>query len=110
MLLYLTKEEKDAWIKALRSGDYNQGKEFIHNSDTNCYCCLGVLCKLQNIEYRPITNEEKENGISDDDINNKAYIEIKERVPAYHLLVKMNDEQNCSFNEIADYIETTTTN
>lgn len=36
---------KKQWIKALRSGDYKQGKEQLRN-DENQFCCLGVLCNL----------------------------------------------------------------
>lgn len=37
---------KAQWLKALRSGDYVQGKNHLHNHLTNTYCCLGVLCDL----------------------------------------------------------------
>jgi hypothetical protein len=43
------------WIDALRSGKYKQGKSELHNSDTNEYCCLGVLneiCELKSDLYR----------------------------------------------------------
>jgi hypothetical protein len=33
------------WVKALRSGEYKQGKGHLRNSD-NTFCCLGVLCDL----------------------------------------------------------------
>lgn len=37
---------KIAWVNALRSGLYRQGITFLcHN---NNYCCLGVLCEIQN--------------------------------------------------------------
>lgn len=37
---------KAAWVAALRSGEYQQGKGRLHIVDTNSYCCLGVLCDL----------------------------------------------------------------
>jgi len=37
-------EIKQRWIEALRSGDYEQGKEYLNNH--NRFCCLGVLCDL----------------------------------------------------------------
>jgi hypothetical protein len=44
------REIRDAWIKALRSGEYVQGKNMLHylDADTgvNHYCCLGVLSEL----------------------------------------------------------------
>jgi len=34
-----------AWVAALRSGEYQQGKANLRAAD-NTYCCLGVLCEL----------------------------------------------------------------
>ena len=44
-------EVKELWLKALRSGDYKQGKGALRSDDTSLrsddtYCCLGVLCDL----------------------------------------------------------------
>ena len=38
----LPKEFKDKWVKALRSGDYEQGIDYLHSN--NKFCCLGVSC------------------------------------------------------------------
>lgn len=32
------------WLKALRSGEYKQGRHALNTNDQ--YCCLGVLCEL----------------------------------------------------------------
>ena len=32
------------WVKALRSGEYKQGKELLREGDK--FCCLGVACEL----------------------------------------------------------------
>lgn len=40
----LTKELKDEWVAALRSGNYKQGTGKLKSFD--CYCCLGVLACL----------------------------------------------------------------
>ena len=43
------KESREEWIKrwvdALRSGEYKQGKGYLHNSSDE-FCCLGVLSDL----------------------------------------------------------------
>lgn len=39
-------EVKAAWTAALRSGDYKQCREQLHEADSDQYCCLGVLCDL----------------------------------------------------------------
>lgn len=39
------------WIKALRSGKYEQGtKALCYEADSIRYCCLGVLCDLYREE------------------------------------------------------------
>jgi hypothetical protein len=38
----VNKQLKAAWIEALRSGEYRQGKGKLQDEDT--FCCLGVLC------------------------------------------------------------------
>lgn len=38
------KENREAWVKALRSGDYEQGQGKLHQNDR--WCCLGVACDL----------------------------------------------------------------
>lgn len=38
------------WIAALRSKDFAQGREVLHNEATDTYCCLGVLCEVYQRE------------------------------------------------------------
>jgi hypothetical protein len=40
----MKRDIKKRWIKALHSGDYQQGKSALRAGDK--YCCLGVLCDL----------------------------------------------------------------
>lgn len=40
---------KEAWVNALRSGEYNQGGEKLRGA--NGYCCLGVLCDIYAKEH-----------------------------------------------------------
>ena len=40
----MKKEVADKWTKALRSGKYEQGTNYLVHADM--HCCLGVLCKL----------------------------------------------------------------
>jgi hypothetical protein len=39
---------KAAWVKALRSGEYEQGYHRLRHNDT--FCCLGVLCDILKSE------------------------------------------------------------
>lgn len=40
----MNKKIKKLWLKALRSGEYKQGKLALRIK--NKYCCLGVLCDI----------------------------------------------------------------
>lgn len=44
----LPKEFAEKWIKALRSGDYEQGV-FRLKDEHGCYCCLGVAGAMNGI-------------------------------------------------------------
>jgi hypothetical protein len=37
---------KAQWVAALRSGEYAQGREVLHSTEYDSYCCLGVLCDV----------------------------------------------------------------
>lgn len=39
---------KEEWVTALRSGNYKQGRSYLHKRRTSgdSYCCLGVLCEV----------------------------------------------------------------
>ena len=44
----MTKHEARAkWVKALRSGEYSQGRYSLKIDDD--YCCLGVLCDISGL-------------------------------------------------------------
>jgi hypothetical protein len=122
MNLYVLKTFQDYtqftnWIKALRSGNYNQGFGRLQNIEIpNTYCCLGVACvvcipqeRLEFINYK---------------IDGKWPI-IKGSLPAQqwqaptwllHInnfvglskspsLTELNDKYGYSFNGIADEVE-----
>ena len=44
----MKKKLQRAWAKALRSGEFKQGKNKLQNFGK--YCCLGVLCKIADIK------------------------------------------------------------
>lgn len=41
----MKKEIAAAWVKELRSGKYNQGREQLVSANDQ-FCCLGVLCNM----------------------------------------------------------------
>lgn len=56
----MKKEIKDKWIKALRSGDFVQGKGFLEKKGR--YCALGVLSLLSLGEGQCTWNHQGEVG------------------------------------------------
>lgn len=40
---------QEKWLKALESGEYEQGVGQLKREDK--YCCLGVACEVMGIEY-----------------------------------------------------------
>lgn len=50
-------EARAAWVEALRSGEYKQGKRYLANDGK--YCCLGVACELAIKDGVPIERGEE---------------------------------------------------
>ena len=112
-------EVKEKWLKALRSGEYKQGKGVLRNSD-NEFCCLAVLCDvvlednpnigswkstLDNCYYFS-TGDDKDaiylpQVISDITGINKRGEFSENSAP----LTAYNDSYGMTFNQIADIIE-----
>lgn len=108
----LPKAFKTKWIKALRSGKYEQGTGYLKTTHVNdigeissTYCCLGVAGEICGVKM-----SEKGKGF----LTNYSFPDIHkipksiQGVPANNSLVKklanMNDEGK-SFKYIASYIE-----
>lgn len=98
-------EWKTKWVEALRSEKYKQGKNMLK---TICegeykYCCLGVLCELQNQDFE--VDFIKSNSYHIDNVNSKRDYSQGLNSTMCAVLAHMNDKENKSFEEIADYIE-----
>lgn len=106
-------EIKEKWVEALRSGDYKQGKSQLAFNDK--YCCLGVLCELafqEGIVEKTKTDESNSTYYD----NDWAY--LPKKVMAWSgirnnsgaplsgtALSVLNDEENYTFDQIADVID-----
>lgn len=104
---------KKRWVKALRSGKFKKGKEYLHRqvSGDHTYCCLGVLCEVENARQTK--------RVRDFDPNITAYLVdgnegslTNKRLQRYGLthkiqdaLINKNDGIGWSFNRIANWIE-----
>jgi len=100
---------KDKWLKALRSGKFQQGVCRLHDKETNKYCCLGVACRITHprkdlLDVSVISIDSKDIKVpnflkGDINENNKNYS------PIVKILTHLNDIDEKNFNQIADWIE-----
>lgn len=119
-------ELKQKWIEALRSGKYQQGRNWLNADDK--FCCLGVLidiCEPSGWFTKPdaMSNAKSHRlGCATDNYLGKGFHQagtvsstamlIGISIPTHmdqtaevgHVLARMNDE-GASFDEIADWIE-----
>lgn len=114
---------KEKWIEALRSGNYQQGRQQLKTWD-NKFCCLGVLCDLYKKE-KPDTsinwlrgdlphNVEYWAEVNGTDFELTSYVRASAKLdhqermvfPKGSLvdLVTLNDD-GLNFRQIADIIE-----
>lgn len=101
----MTAETRQAWIDALRSGKYEQGRGALRCRSR--YCCLGVLLDVID----PTRWEEADGawswdrwsmGIPTDTAEDFGLVRGSRLQPK---LMAMNDSQGRSFDEIAYWIE-----
>lgn len=90
-------ELKAKWLTALRSGEFKQARNALHQPKAGGYCCLGVLCVA---------------GGMDDTLKTADYDALDRIVgglPIRDCLTGMNDKAASkggkTFAEIADWIE-----
>lgn len=104
------------WVKALRSGKYKQGAPKKLKS-TLGYCCLGVLCEIENIKSTLTPAGQYSYIYKDNYLATSAYPGKSLRhglgmVTTEIILSDLNDEgipefpgERFTFEEIADIIE-----
>ncbi len=106
----MNKDVVRKWIKALRSGDYNQARYCLRSFD-NDYCVIGVLCDLHRKEHGQISDWKpqydyyiyKEFAIVPDVI--KEWLGVNWVHLHLDRLVHLNDDMRKSFAQLATYIE-----
>ena len=105
---------KKTWLAALRSGKYKQGREYLHSD--NKFCCLGVAYDARGGKW----NDYNETLIGQCDKLLSQFIGDKPPVPKNVMrvleqinnnqtvedyLIKLNDNKEWSFKQIANWIE-----
>jgi hypothetical protein len=100
---------KDKWVKALRSGEYEQGKDYLckEGKSHDSFCCLGVLCDIVwpgKWEYEDgvgvFKHQERYNQLPPCSVLDKVGLLMK----TAETLAEMNDTGK-KFSAIANYIE-----
>ena len=111
-----TKENRQMWVNALRSGKYTQYKGKLTNVDTTAFCCLGVACDISNLGTWIKLDNEKTCVYSTKSENYGHIGELPTEVQEWlglststgnhsiSNLADLNDE-GITFTEIADIIE-----
>ena len=92
------------WIKALRSGEYKQGKGTLWNRFTNTFCCLGVECKVNGVPDKDIAGSFGPWYNRNELLGFIGYRPSKLQSER-ELFASMNDEENYTFNDIASVLE-----
>lgn len=115
------------WVKALRSGDYEQGQDYLCRDGK--FCCLGVLCEIQELPKEVVEGDiyyvfeglesyatkralqqsaipaaARATILEDLNLRQTVTDEVGDGRSLHTHLICMNDEGK-SFTEIADYIE-----
>jgi hypothetical protein len=89
----MTDDEARAWVAALRSGEYKQGKGQLKTPEGN-FCCLGVANEVMALGVLD-TNGTLQMG--------KIYMKLPSGLQ--ERLFGLNDSHSLTFAEIAAYIE-----
>lgn len=102
----MEKALKKKWVKALRGGRYKQARNVMRLGDS--YCCLGVLCDIQGVDWSKVKNFDSEDlprgfnaGLTKAQRNCLAAMNDGRAG-------KYNQNPHCrlhDFSEIADFIE-----
>lgn len=95
------------WLAALRSGEYQQGKQYLCREGR--YCCLGVGCEVLGVPKTPYEDCVAFNGsISTAPNMFRDLVGLRDFMGVATsgcTLTSLNDVDGKSFSEIADIIE-----
>lgn len=113
---------QQAWMAALRSGEYHQGTGQLQACSE--YCCLGVLCEVAELAGVPVIRNDAGEVFGDDlgyqtDVRRwsalrtnmgrwaltAAITEDFKYPAATRSLAALNDQEHWPFKRIADFIE-----
>lgn len=95
-----------AWVAALRSGKYEQGRHALNRN--NKFCCLGVLCEVAIERGLPIKKTQQGSSVAYDGFlaapSEAVYQWAGIDRSGVSTLARKNDD-GATFEQIARYIE-----
>ncbi len=113
-MIFSKQKNRDAWVAALRSGDYTQDKETGLLESPNGFCCLGVGCEVLEKLYNLGVNREDTGHLSGGSLalHEGEHPQVAEALGVSAAeeaaLVFLNDETALDFLAIAKAIENNT--
>lgn len=109
----INQKQFNSWLKALRSGEYGQGK-YALNPNPGIYCCLGVACDVvipKNEQDRGVIAYNPPlliGGAPTDQASAPKWLKMISS-DFYRRtgksLIEMNDSDDFTFEEIAELLE-----
>ena len=103
---------KAKWLAALRSGKFKQGQHllcFEYTSGAITHCCLGVACATAGASNELMKGAGVPLTLASRKPSYRKKLPVILLEPKFHYIVKklmvMNDDEGCSFKEIANWIE-----
>lgn len=101
---HFSKNEMKDWINTLRTGNYRQCSGSLRKQAINRYkyCCLGVLCNI-NDKYKWDMNKRTAICLTNDDASDNEVPGVD--TFGQELFSELNDDCGFSFKQIADVIE-----
>lgn len=97
---------RERWVKALRSGKYEQGRgslsDRLGNERGERNCCLGVVCRIARA---PRSQWQDQGVLTDFDAGAELMDALGLTCAEQSQLTHLNDQVKLPFEEIADLIE-----
>ena len=94
---------KKAWVKALRSGEYKQGQQWLCDAQEN-YCCLGVLYDVA-VDADWIFSGGCWSTANESDAFLSGYNDALGLSRSHEIALANMNDAGTPFSEIADWIE-----
>ncbi len=111
----MDKHVAERWVEALRSGQYQQGQDYLHPTRES-FCCLGVLCDLYRVEqgkgewameafFPGPDNEHREDGVLPAPVMEWAGMQTSDGGYSGEMSLAAANDEGAAFPELAALIE-----